>query len=167
MNDAADRSLIPPTDAILAHFTSLMHQAAGWHAEDFLGLDVTMSQAKCLYVVSVRPRIGMSAVAQQLHIGLSSVSGLVDRLVEHGYLERHEDPTDRRQQLVSLTVAGGAVVERIRELNGALMLSLLRGLSSPELESLRVGIAALDREAQAIDPHPAPTTTPDHERTPA
>ena len=60
-----------------------------------------MSQAKCLYVVSLRPGIGMSALAEQLDVGLSSASGLVDRLVEHGYLERHEDPADRRQQQVA------------------------------------------------------------------
>ena len=105
-----------------------MRHVAGWHAPDFLGLEVTMSQAKCLYVVSLRPGIGMSALAEQLNVGLSSASGLVDRLVEHGYLERHEDPADRRQQQVLLTPAGAAVVERIRELNAELLRALLAGL---------------------------------------
>jgi DNA-binding MarR family transcriptional regulator len=145
-------------DAILEHFGSLMRHVAGWHAQDFLGLEVTMSQAKCLYVASVRPGIGMSALAEQLHVGLSAASGLVDRLVEHGYLERREDPSDRRQQQVLLTAAGEAVVERIRELNGELLRQLLGGLTRVELASLRVGMAALDIQARTIhqaDLHPA------------
>jgi DNA-binding MarR family transcriptional regulator len=154
-------------DAILCHFASLMRHVAGWHAPDFLGLDVTMSQAKCLYVATVRPGIGMSAMADQLGVGLSSISGLVDRLVEHGYLERREDPDDRRQQQLWLTPAGSTAVEHIRELNGELLRSLLDGLSSRELEALRIGIAALDRESQTIDPPDPAAGTPSHERTSA
>ncbi len=159
----------PPASvaAILGHFESLMRHVAGWHAPEFLGLDVTMSQAKCLYVVALRPGIGMSALAEQVQVGLSSVSGLVDRLFEHGYLERHEDPADRRQQHLHLTPAGAAVVERIRELNAELLRHLLAGLTNAELDSLRTGIAALDRQAQAIHPADLHSGSAGHERTTA
>ena len=151
---------------LLAHFDSLMRHAAGWHVPDFLGVDVTMSQAKCLYLAAVHPGIGMSALAEHLHVGSSAVSGLVDRLVEHGYLDRYEDPLDRRHQLVSLTPAGIEVLDRIREFNAGLLRSLVEGLSPAERESLRVGLAALDREAQRMfSVAPAPGHTP-HERNP-
>jgi DNA-binding MarR family transcriptional regulator len=155
------------TDAILGHFAALMRYVSGWHAPEFLGLDVTMSQAKCLYIVSVRPGIGMSAMAQKLGVGPSAISGLADRLVEHGYLERHEDPDDRRHQQLTLTAAGAVVVDRIRELNAEHLRELLRGLDSLELESLERGIAALAREARRI--HDQEDTVPDrrHERNPA
>ena len=144
-----------------------MRHVAGWHAPDFLGLDVTMSQAKCLYVVALRPGIGMSALAEQLHVGLSSVSGLVDRLVEHGYLERHEDPADRRQQQVLLTPAGAAVVERIRELNVELLRTAPGGLTDTELDSLRMGIAALDRKPASSTSLTSTPAAASHERTTA
>jgi DNA-binding MarR family transcriptional regulator len=162
---SADDAATPDVEAILGHFGSLMRHVAGWHAPDFLGLEVTMSQAKCLYVVSLRPGIGMSALAEQLDIGLSSASGLVDRLVEHGYLVRHEDPADRRQQQVLLTPAGAAVVERIRELNGELLRRLLSGLTDTELHALRVGMAALDQEARSINQAAFRRTPASHERT--
>jgi DNA-binding MarR family transcriptional regulator len=155
------------SDAILEHFNSLMRHLAGWHAPEFLGVDVTMSQAKCLYLAAVHPGIGMSALAQHLHVGLSAVSGLVDRLVEHGYLERREDPSDRRQQQVSVTATGAAALDRIRELNAELLRTLLRGLTVPELESLRRGISALDREAHVIHPDTLHLAALSHERTPA
>jgi len=164
MNRPADRST---TDAILEHFGSLMRHVSAWHAPDFLGVDVTMSQAKCLYVVSLHSGIGMSAMSEHLGVGLSAVSGLVDRLVEHDYLERHEDPSDRRQQQLSLTVAGATVVERIRELNVGHLRTLLQGFDSTELEALRVGIAALDRQARLAHQNKPAGTDPSHERTPA
>jgi DNA-binding MarR family transcriptional regulator len=154
-------------EAILGHFGSLMRHVAGWHAPDFLGVDVTMSQAKCLYIVSVRPGIGMSAMAQQLRVGLSAVSGLVDRLVEHGYLERNEDPADRRQQQLTLTDAGVKVVDHIRELNAEHLRTLLQGLTKTELEALRTGIAALDRQAREIYQSELGDSSESHERTPA
>ena len=162
---STDDTTLSDVEAILGHFGSLMRHVAGWHAPDFLGLEVTMSQAKCLYVVSLRPGIGMSALAEQLDIGLSSASGLVDRLVEHGYLERHEDPADRRQQQVLLTPAGAAVVERIRELNAELLRRLLAGLTDTELRSLRVGMAALDQEARTINQADFRRAAASHERT--
>ena len=155
------------SEAILGHFGSLMRHVSGWHAPDFIGIDVTMAQAKCLYSVSVQSGIGMSAMAQQLGVGLSAVSGLVDRLVEHGYLERHEDPTDRRQQQLTLTDAGVKVVDRIRELNAEHLRTLLRGLTIPELEALRTGIAALDRQARLIHQSELRGSSQSHERTPA
>jgi DNA-binding MarR family transcriptional regulator len=155
------------TEATLEHFGSLMRHVAGWHAPEFLEVDVTMAQAKCLYMVSLHPGISMSAMAEQLHVGLSAVSGLVERLVEHGHVERHEDPADRRQQLLSLTNDGRAVIERIRELNDARLRRLLQGLNVTELEALSMGIAALARQARLINQNEPTSTAPGHERNPA
>jgi DNA-binding MarR family transcriptional regulator len=155
------------TTVILEHFESLMRYVSGWHASDFLGVDVTMSQAKCLYLVCVQPGIGMSAMAGHLGVGPSAISGLVDRLVEHGYLERHEDPADRRQQQLMPTAAGKIVVDRIRELSAAHLRLLLQGLDQLELESLERGMAALVREARQIQEHEHAAPMRTHERNPA
>ncbi len=140
----------PIEEQILDHYRSLMRHVADCHAHEFLAVDVTMSQAKVLYITSLRPGIGMTALAGELGVGLSAVSGLVDRLVANGYLERREDASDRRQQLVSLTVSGAQALDHLRELRAELVRRLLVGLDSHELVSLRDGVAALDREAQAI-----------------
>jgi DNA-binding MarR family transcriptional regulator len=153
--------------AVLRHFGSLMRHVSGWHAPEFLALDVTMSQAKVLYVASVQPGLSMSSLAAQLRVGLSAASGLVDRLVESGYLERHEDPSDRRHQLVRPTASGAAVLEHIRELNSGHLRTLLDGLTAAELQALSTGMAALDREAGRID-QATPASDPRIiERTPA
>jgi DNA-binding MarR family transcriptional regulator len=153
-------------DEILDHYASLMRHVADWHASEFLAVDMTMSQAKVLYVAAVRPGIGMSALAAELGVGLSAVSGLVDRLVAVGYLERREEPSDRRQQLVSLTAAGADALDRLRELRAELMRRLMAGLDAAELSALRDGLAALDREARHLGSAHSDQETPP-ERTPA
>jgi DNA-binding MarR family transcriptional regulator len=152
--------------AILERFHGFMRHAPLWQEPGILGVDVTMSQAKCLFVAALNPGISMSVLAGQLRIGLSATSALVDRLVEHGYLARQEDPDDRRQQLVSLTAAGREVVDRFRDFSTDRLGELLTGLSARELEALLVGLTAVEREARQHQPEPTSHVAPDHERTP-
>lgn len=152
-------------DEILDLFQSLMRRVADSHAPEFLGIDLTMSQAKVLYIVSLRPGISMSVLARRLKVGLSAASGLVERLVSSGYLERREDPSDRRQQLVTVTAAGAGALDHMRELRVGMMRRLLAGLDGAELDALRDSVSALDREArrlQLVDP----AATAPAERTP-
>ncbi len=142
---------------ILERFHALMRHVAESHAPEFLGTDVTMSQAKALYLLSVRPGATMSAIAAELGVGASAVSGLVDRLVAQGYVERKEDPADRRQQLVTITEAGTTTLDSMREMRAQVTLRLLQGLDADELEAFRISLIALDREVQRLD---APDPTP-------
>jgi DNA-binding MarR family transcriptional regulator len=151
--------------AILDRFRGFMRHAPLWQEPGILGVDVTMSQAKCLFITSLHPGLSMSALAAQLRVGLSAASGLVDRLVEHGYLARQEDPADRRQQLVSLTDAGREVVDRFRQFSADRLGELLQGLSPDELEALLVGLTAVEREARARQPSPAAVNDLRLERT--
>ena len=43
----------------------------------------------------------MSDLVARLGVSLSTVSGLVDRVVDHGLATRREDPADRRQVVVA------------------------------------------------------------------
>lgn len=140
----------PIEDEILDHYQSLMRHVGDAHAREFLEVDLTMSQAKLLYIVSLNPGVNMSVLAAELEVGLSAVSGLVDRLVALGYVDRHQDPDDRRQQLITLTAEGSFALDRLRELRAELMRRLLAGLATSELAALRDGLAALDREASHL-----------------
>jgi len=151
--------VVSSIDDVIVRFRTLRAHALSLHAEAFLAVDVTMPQAQLLYIVAARPDMSMSAIAAQLRVGLPAVSGLVDRLVEHGYLARREDPSDRRQQLVSATPEGLAVMERLRELDDDLIRRLLQGLSVAELVALDTGITALVRQASALTADTSPTTS--------
>lgn len=148
----ADRASV--VEAVIAGYETLMHSLAASHAPDFLEIDITMPQAKVLYLVGAAGELHMSTLAQRLGVSLSTVSGLVDRVVDHGLAARREDPTDRRQVLVGLTPDGSSFIDRFRELNARQMRELLDALDDTELETLRSALTALARAAERLAPSP-------------
>jgi DNA-binding MarR family transcriptional regulator len=57
----------------------------------------------------------MRALSELLAMPPSSITGLVDTLVERGIVSRSNDPSDRRIVRVSISEAGTAFVSRIRQ----------------------------------------------------
>jgi len=133
-----------------------MHQLAGGHAPEFLEIAVTMPQAKLLYLLSALGDLHMSDLVTRLGVSLSTVSGLVDRVVESGMAARHEDPADRRQVVVGLTAGGATFIDRFRELNARQMRELLAHLNDDELAGLRQSLTALARAAALVTAEGAP-----------
>lgn len=127
-----------------------MQRLAGGHATDFLEIDVTMPQAKVLYLVSAAGELRMSDLVAQLGVSLSTVSGLVDRVVDHGLAIRHDDPTDRRHVVVSLTAAGRSFVDRFHELNAAEVRALLVLLDDDDLDHVARAADALGEAATKL-----------------
>lgn len=153
---------------IMGSFELLLQHLARWRQVDLVDVEITMPQARCLMVVAIDPAISISGLAAHLHIGLPAASGLVERLVEAGHVERNPDAHDRRQQLVTLTDQGRALVDRFHELPAERLGQLIAGLSLRELRSLRDGIEAIEREARRIADRDLRTPEhPEPERTPA
>jgi DNA-binding MarR family transcriptional regulator len=149
-----DRDRDSRTAAIVAGYERLMHRLAERHAPDFLDIAVTMPQAKVLYVVGAAGRLHMSELTARLGVSLSTVSGLVDRLVDQGLLDRWDDPADRRQVLVSLTSTGTGFIDRFRELNARQLRELLGVLNDEELADVERALGHLDRAAERLASEP-------------
>jgi DNA-binding MarR family transcriptional regulator len=135
------------TERVLDGHDRLMHRFAEGHTPEFLEIAVTMPQAKVLYLVSAPDGLRMSTLAARLGVTLSTVSGLVDRLVESGLATRREDPADRRHVVVRTSAAGNALMERFREFNRRGLRALLDRLTDGELETIELGYRILTRVA--------------------
>jgi DNA-binding MarR family transcriptional regulator len=120
-------------DHIVAAYETLMHRISSAHAPEFLEVGVTMSQAKVLYLVLAEPGLRMSDLAARLGVSLSTVSGVVDRLVDQGLLARSDDPADRRQVVIRVTDAGTTQLELFRELNAGQVRALLSRVDDADL----------------------------------
>jgi DNA-binding MarR family transcriptional regulator len=79
--------------------------------------------------------VAMRALAERLQCDASYVTGIADRLEEHGYAERRPEPGDRRVKLLALTDAGLAAW---RELQTGLLAEFpgAATLSAAERETL-------------------------------
>jgi DNA-binding MarR family transcriptional regulator len=135
---------------VIAGYEALMARLADSHAPDFLEIDITMPQAKVLYLLGAAGDLHMSAIVAMLGVSLSTISGLVDRLVDHGLASRRDDPADRRQVVVGLTPVGADFIGRFRELNARQMSELLGVLDDEDLATVRGAMAALDRAAARL-----------------
>ncbi len=96
--------------------------------------DITMAQGRVLMVVGHGSGCTMSELASRLGIGVSAATGLVDRLVERGVLERESDPADRRVVRVRMSPAG---LRAAQEWYAAQILHMGKALSTLSDEDIR------------------------------
>ena len=134
-------------DDVVAAYDRLLRVLAGARSPEMLETNVTMAQMKVLLVL-MAGEVSMSAMAGQLGVSLSTVSGLVDRLVEAGYAARREDQADRRQVLISLTREGSAFIDRFQELGTRRLRELLGRLGPIGLGQIRESIDLLTAAAE-------------------
>lgn len=137
-------------DAVIAVHLELMQRLSDIRTPEFLEVAITMPQAKVLHLVGTAREIRMSDLVARLGVSLSTVSGLVDRLVDHGYAARRDDPTDRRHVVVSITDAGEAFIERFRDLSVAHLRDLLLTLDPDALDTVRRALAILADAARTV-----------------
>jgi DNA-binding MarR family transcriptional regulator len=160
-NELTDRGRI--VAELIDTYEQLMHRLAGAHAPVFAEVDLTMAQAKALYIVVALERPRMSDVAARLGVALPTASGVVDRLVDLDLVTRHADAADRRHVIIAATARATEVLERFRELGVAQLRDLLALVTDDELEVVRRAIGILDRAARASDPHdPIPHPVDQH-----
>jgi DNA-binding MarR family transcriptional regulator len=85
------------------------HQIVSRQAEK---AGITAIQFYALSALREQPELGMSELAEQLHLGNSSLSGVIDRMEKAGYVERKRSSTDRRSVTLHLTEEGREVEKR-------------------------------------------------------
>jgi DNA-binding MarR family transcriptional regulator len=111
-------------------------------------LDLTLHQVKALHVLGECGELTVGALAERQHTKLPAASVLADNLVQAGFVERSEDPEDRRRVQLRLTPRGEEIVRRPREV-GELIRGWIEQLEPDEVRALSRGLKALAAAAAA------------------
>lgn len=101
-----------------------------------------------LHVLAVLDEAGslpMGELAESLDVSQASTTGIVDRMMLRGLVERRRDDEDRRVIRVAQTAAGREVVAAIAAERAGHLAVMLDELTDDELEALLVGARALRR----------------------
>jgi DNA-binding MarR family transcriptional regulator len=100
----------PVTQSLRAWMNVFMHRSMrGWtHFAKSTGL--SMPQFSILMQLHHKGSCGVSEISDQFDITNAAASQLVDKLVQGGYLDRAEDPHDRRAKLLQLSASGAKLV---------------------------------------------------------
>ena len=117
-------------------------------AEPLISTPLTMQQLKVLAMIALDPG-GSTGVtlAGLLKVSVASMSGMIDRLVDHGMVRRTEDPEDRRVRRLTVTTEGGAMIRSLLSSAGTVPTPVLRRIPLPDLRALVQGVLAVDRAA--------------------
>lgn len=118
------------------------HTLAGWQ-----GLELTMPQARTMFLLHRQGPTRMGVLSEQLGRGLPSATSMVDRLVRKGLVERVQDPSDRRVVACRLTDEGTTAVERFWQISRERRLALADALTDEELETVVPALEILTRTA--------------------
>jgi DNA-binding MarR family transcriptional regulator len=121
------------------------------HAPELVHLDLTLAQLKVLYLVVAGGPLRMSDLASRVGAAPSTVSGLAERLVQLGLLERFVDPANRRQVFVQATPAAAEHIQAMSELNQESMRLLLKRLHTvEEIETIERAIRLMTAAASEM-----------------
>jgi DNA-binding MarR family transcriptional regulator len=141
-------AVAPPTaDELVDLHQRYLRRLYADSLEAWVRLDLTMPQLRLLYVLVNDGPHGAGALARRLGLAPSSVTGLVDRLVERGLARRDEDPHDRRVVRTAATPAGQELIEALVAQRRDQLLRLFGRLSPDEQADLGRILRALMRAA--------------------
>jgi MarR family transcriptional regulator for hemolysin len=95
------------------------------------------TRAQWIVLFRLRQQEGLSQVdlADVLELQPISLVRLLDRLVEHGLLERRNDPKDRRANRLFLTASGRQLVDDLDSLRDSIATDVLQDIPTDAIET--------------------------------
>ncbi|MFP3975965.1 MAG: MarR family winged helix-turn-helix transcriptional regulator [Dehalococcoidia bacterium] len=117
----------------------------------WMELNLTVAQLKSLIFVVCEERTSSRKLAAALQVTPSNVTGIVDRLVEQGFITRTQNPDDRRALLLQPTDKGQAALTKLRQGIETHQAEILRGMNVEELLTLHQGLSSLVRAAEQYE----------------
>ncbi len=98
--------------AVRAWMDVFMHRSMSGWKQFAKSAGLSMPQFSILMQLHHKGAFGMSEVSERFEITPAAASQLVDKLVQSGFVQREEDPKDRRAKSLNLTDKGRELVRR-------------------------------------------------------
>jgi len=130
-----------------------------------LGYDLTPVQYAALSKINSYPGIDQVTLAGLIAYDRTTITGVVDRLVQKNLVEREVSDQDRRARVLELTNEGVKVLHKVTPAVEAAQVIMLQGLNKEEAEEF---MRLLQKATQAVNElSRAPLKVPEKESVPA
>ena len=116
-----------------------------------LAVPLTLQQLRCLTFVVVEASTTPQRLSELLGVSPATTTGLVDRLVRAGMVDRAQDARDGRGRVLSPTRDGARVVRGLLATDVETDAAVLQALHPEELAALHTGLAGVLRVLGAGD----------------
>ncbi|MFB9330940.1 MarR family winged helix-turn-helix transcriptional regulator [Paenibacillus aurantiacus] len=107
---------------------------AEWTRMNAFGLNPM--QARILVRLTEEGALKASVLAEKLFITPGAVTGIADKLIEMGLLERERAQDDRRVVFLSVTEEGRSIVKTLKEKRMVITTKMFSGLSAVDIREL-------------------------------
>jgi DNA-binding MarR family transcriptional regulator len=94
---------------------------------------------------------GISHLGEHMDISAPAASQLVDRLVQHGLVERTEDPNDRRAKQLALTPKGRELIETGLTARTRWVDELVRSLKPEDCDQVAATLSKLTEAVRDLE----------------
>jgi DNA-binding MarR family transcriptional regulator len=106
------------SEQLAAELLELWHHLTRGASQQLYGLiadlDISITQMKTLHVLAEGgSEVSVKELSDRLGLSLPGASRIVDALMRRGWLERREDPDDRRMKRIGITAEGRKALDRI------------------------------------------------------
>lgn len=113
--------------------------------QNWMNMELTTMQFKCLFYI-VQTGIATSGkLSAALGVTPADITGVIDRLISQGFVQRQENPDDRRVIFLRPTDKGQQIIEKLNRDHAEHFTRLLDDLSEDELEQVYLGLSAVIR----------------------
>lgn len=112
---------------------------------------LSMPQISILMQLHYKGSCGLSQISERFDISAAAASQLADKLVQAGYLERAEDPSDRRAKLLRLSDKGSKLVKQGIEERYRWMENLATTLSAEDQKKIASALEILTEAAHHLE----------------
>jgi DNA-binding MarR family transcriptional regulator len=121
------------------------------------------TRAQWIVLFQLRQKEGLSQVdlADVLELQPISLVRLLDRLVDHGLLERRPDPRDRRANRLFLTGAGRRLVDDLDSLRDSIAADVLQGIPADTIETSLEALRAIKHRIKGVSDDKSAAENPD------
>jgi len=139
------------SQSLRAWMDAFMHRSMREWGRFARSTGLTMPQFSVLMQLHHKGPCGMSEISERFEVTPAAASQLVEKLVQAGYLERSEDPSDRRAKLLSLSPSGTQLIEQGIAERYRWMDDLVKTLSPEEQAKVSEALEILTRAAQSME----------------
>lgn len=141
----------PVTQSLRAWMDVFMHRSMRNWQNFAKSAGLSMPQFSILMQLHHKGACGVSDIGERFDITNAAASQLVDKLVQSGYVERAEDPSDRRAKVLKLTASGQELIERGGHERHRWLDDVVKNLSSDEKDKVNEALVILTNAAGKVD----------------
>ena len=134
---------------LLTHLKMVEHLAKRIGDEHLKKIDLTQSQADVIVLLAHESEkvFRQRDIERALNYSNPTVTGLINRLEQKGFIVRRIDPEDSRARIISLTDKALQIIEEIYESIRQTEKMLLEGFSEEEVELLQPLMSRIAKNA--------------------